>query len=47
MSGPSTFLRNLVAGNLGPAERMRRVLTNLGRRTRGGGCCGHYGDPGC
>jgi hypothetical protein len=47
MSGPATFLRNLFAGNHRPVDRLRKVATNLGRRGRGYGCCGHYGDPGC
>ena len=48
VSGPFTFIRNLVAGDFGPVERARRVAGNLTRRgTRGSGCCGQYGEPGC
>ena len=46
------FLKNLTAGDLGPAERAGRVVGNLLRRTwigsgKARACCGHYGDPGC
>ena len=49
MSGPSTFLRNLTAGDFGLVERSRRVVDNVLRRKvlRGRSCCGNYGDPGC
>jgi hypothetical protein len=47
MSGPPTFLRNLFAGSHGPLDRVRRVATNLARRSPSRGCCGNYGEPGC
>ena len=47
MSGPLTALRNLVAGDFTPVERVRHVIKNLGRRRPDRGCCGNYGDPGC
>jgi hypothetical protein len=47
MSGPLTALRNLFAGDYSPGERMRRVISNVGRRRPNRGCCGNYGDPGC
>ena len=45
--GPS-FLVNLRGGDYGPAERVMKVLGNVGRKmARRQACCGNYGDPGC
>jgi hypothetical protein len=44
---PSSFLRNALGGSYGPVERVRVILTNIGRKRGGRGCCGNYGDPGC
>jgi len=40
-------MRNLVAGPYGPLERVRVIVTNIGRKSGRKGCCGNYGDPGC
>jgi hypothetical protein len=38
---------HLLDGDHSLPERARMIADNLVRRTRGEGCCGHYGDPGC
>ena len=44
---PISWARNLVAGDYGPLDRMRRVVTNVARRSPTRSCCGNYGEPGC
>ncbi|HKV89004.1 MAG TPA: hypothetical protein VJT78_13495 [Candidatus Dormibacteraeota bacterium] len=44
---PSSFFANLGAGPYNPIQRVRLIVTNIGRKTGGEGCCGHYGEPGC
>jgi hypothetical protein len=41
------FFMHLLDGDHSVGERARMIAGNLARRTRGDGCCGHYGDPGC
>ena len=44
-----SIFTNLIAGNFGPVERVRRIADNIVNRKllRGRACCGNYGDPGC
>lgn len=43
-----SMFRNLGAGNYSPLERIRKVLSNIGRKAaRRQACCGNYGEPGC
>ncbi len=41
------FFTHLTSGHHSPSERVRMIANNLIRRSHGGGCCGHYGEPGC
>jgi hypothetical protein len=40
------FLENLYT-EMPYGRWWKKVLTNLGTRARGKGCCGHRGEPGC
>jgi len=40
-------MSNLAAGRYGPLARVRVIVTNIGRKRGGRGCCGNYGEPGC
>ena len=44
---PSSLIRNLSAGSYNPLHRVTLIFANTFRKIPGGGCCGHYGDPGC
>lgn len=44
---PSSLFVNLRSGSYNPLERLAVVVANTFRKIPGGGCCGHYGDPGC
>ena len=42
-----SLIQNLSAGNYGLLRRLALIVTNGFRKIPGGGCCGHYGEPGC
>lgn len=44
---PSSLIENLSAGTYNPLHRFAVIVVNTFRKIPGGGCCGHYGDPGC
>jgi hypothetical protein len=44
---PRSLIRNLSAGAYNPFQRVAVIVANTFRKIPGGGCCGHYGEPGC
>jgi len=43
-----SLFSNLGAGKYSPAERARRIASNVMRKIqKRSACCGNYGEPGC